>query len=80
MKDTVNSKSKPHRGYAFIVYEREKDMKGIAIIMLCVFSLESHPDLSHGLMFFLLTAIFCTHFQPPTRKQMAFGSKTDVFW
>ena len=23
-------KKKPHRGYAFIVYEREKDMKGIA--------------------------------------------------
>lgn len=22
-------KKKPHRGYAFIVYEREKDMKGI---------------------------------------------------
>jgi U1 small nuclear ribonucleoprotein len=23
-------KKKPHRGYAFIVFEREKDMKGIA--------------------------------------------------
>lgn len=23
-------KKKPHRGYAFIVYEREKDMKGTA--------------------------------------------------
>ncbi|GCB19172.1 U1 small nuclear ribonucleoprotein 70 kDa homolog [Aspergillus awamori] len=32
VKDTVTPKGskKPHRGYAFIVYEREKDMKGIA--------------------------------------------------
>ena len=80
MKDTVNPKSKPHRGYAFVVYEREKDMKGIAITMLCVFSLESHLDLSYGLMFSLLTAISFIHFQPPTRKQMAFESRTDVFW
>ncbi|OJJ61815.1 hypothetical protein ASPSYDRAFT_54780 [Aspergillus sydowii CBS 593.65] len=31
VKDTVTPKGskKPHRGYAFIVYEREKDMKGI---------------------------------------------------
>lgn len=31
VKDTVSPKAgkKPHRGYAFIVYEREKDMKGI---------------------------------------------------
>jgi U1 small nuclear ribonucleoprotein len=30
VKDTVTPKGskKPHRGYAFIVYEREKDMKG----------------------------------------------------
>lgn len=30
VKDTVSEKGskKPHRGYAFIVYEREKDMKG----------------------------------------------------
>lgn len=28
VKDNVSPKSKPHRGYAFIVYEREKDMKG----------------------------------------------------
>ena len=37
MKDPTGSK-KPHRGYAFIVYEREKDMKGIAtifILLLC---------------------------------------------
>lgn len=27
-------KKKPHRGYAFIVYEREKDMKGIAFPIL----------------------------------------------
>ena len=25
-------KKKSHRGYAFVVYEREKDMKGIASI------------------------------------------------
>lgn len=32
VKDTVSPKAgkKPHKGYAFIVYEREKDMKGIA--------------------------------------------------
>ncbi|KAE8154959.1 U1 small nuclear ribonucleo protein of 70kDa MW N terminal-domain-containing protein [Aspergillus avenaceus] len=31
VKDTVTPKGskKPHKGYAFIVYEREKDMKGI---------------------------------------------------
>ena len=31
VKDTVSEKAakKPHRGYAFVVYEREKDMKGI---------------------------------------------------
>lgn len=30
VKDTVSDKKKkPHQGYAFIVYEREKDMKGI---------------------------------------------------
>ena len=23
-----NKKRKPHRGYAFVVYEREKDMRG----------------------------------------------------
>lgn len=28
MKDTNPNPKKPHRGYAFIVYEREKDMKG----------------------------------------------------
>lgn len=29
VKDTISGKGKkPHRGYAFIVYEREKDMKG----------------------------------------------------
>lgn len=34
VKDTVSPKTKPHRGYAFIVYEREKDMKGISAIIL----------------------------------------------
>jgi len=34
-------KKKPHRGYAFIVYEREKDMKGtvsstLRSLLLCV--------------------------------------------
>ena len=27
-KTSAKKKKKPHRGYAFIVYEREKDMKG----------------------------------------------------
>jgi hypothetical protein len=33
VKDTVSDKKKkkPHQGYAFIVYEREKDMKGITV-------------------------------------------------
>lgn len=36
VKDTVSPKAskKPNKGYAFIVYEREKDMKGI-ITKLC---------------------------------------------
>jgi hypothetical protein len=30
VRDTVSDKKKkPHQGYAFVVYEREKDMKGI---------------------------------------------------
>ncbi len=29
-EEKSKKKKKPHRGYAFIVYEREKDMKGTA--------------------------------------------------
>lgn len=29
-KSKTEKKKKPHRGYAFVVYEREKDMKGTA--------------------------------------------------
>lgn len=28
VRDTTGKSKKPHRGYAFIVYEREQDMKG----------------------------------------------------
>jgi hypothetical protein len=31
---------KAHRGYAFIVYEREKDMKGIPLILFPQLNLE----------------------------------------
>jgi hypothetical protein len=27
--ETKTKKKKPHRGYAFVVFEREKDMKGM---------------------------------------------------
>lgn len=30
VRDQNPNPKKPHRGYAFIVYEREKDMKGIS--------------------------------------------------
>jgi hypothetical protein len=29
--ENEKNKKKPHRGYAFVVYEREKDMKGTTI-------------------------------------------------
>lgn len=41
VKDTVSEKGskKPHKGYAFIVYEREKDMKGTTAHKLTLRSL-----------------------------------------
>ena len=34
VKDEISGKSKkPHRGYAFIVYDRERDMKGISSLL-----------------------------------------------
>lgn len=76
MKDTTGSSKKAHRGYAFIVYEREKDMKGTATIYVLLLWLQ----------------VFCTRscfppadmisllLQPPTKKQMVSESGTDVSW
>lgn len=72
VKDTVSPKSKPNRGYAFIVYEREKDMKGIIAIWItsalisCVIYRANH---------------YCLRYlQLPTRKRMVYESRTDVSW
>lgn len=35
-------KKKPHRGYAFIVYERERDMKGMCCPLLRSFNRSDH--------------------------------------
>ncbi len=32
-----NKKKKPHRGYAFVVFEREKDMRGKAATIISLF-------------------------------------------
>lgn len=72
VKDTVSPKSKPNRGYAFIVYEREKDMKGIIAIWVmpaltaCIIYRTNHSRLRY--------------LQLPTRKRMVYGSRTDVCW
>lgn len=65
-------KKKPHRGYAFVVYEREKDMKGnilrhlfCPLLPSCRGRLTPEPVSSLP--------------QRPIKKQMASESKIDVF-
>jgi hypothetical protein len=42
VKDTVSDKKKKaHQGYAFIVYEREKDMKGITSLPIYLAPIQS---------------------------------------
>jgi len=73
VKDNVSPKSKPHRGYAFIVYEREKDMKGIAQYL-------DHISYQKLYVFFHTNHSGLRHLQLPTRKRMVYGSRTDVSW
>lgn len=44
VKDTVSDKKKKaHQGYAFVVYEREKDMKGITSMLISLALINPTP-------------------------------------